>query len=97
MVNKELKNVMMRIDANKLSFKVEKTNYIIFKSPQHSALDTISIEFENLPVKQTGYVKFVGVLLDENLSWKYHLPEISKKLAKICGMLSRQDTFLVAF
>ena len=29
---------------------------------------------------------FLGLLLDEHLSWKYHLSELSKKLARICGM-----------
>ena len=32
------------------------------------------------------YVKFLGLLLDENLSWKYHLSELSKKLSRTCGI-----------
>ena len=52
-----------------------------FKSPQHLSPETTTIRIGNLPVKQTCYVKFLGVLLDENLSWKYHLTELSKKLA----------------
>ena len=31
-------------------------------------------------------VKFLGLLLDENLSWKHHLSELSKKLARTCGI-----------
>ena len=30
--------------------------------------------------------KFLGLLLDEHLSWRYHLSELSKKLARTCGM-----------
>ena len=30
--------------------------------------------------------KFLGILLDENLTWKYHLTELSKKLARTRGM-----------
>ena len=40
------------------------------------------------------YVKFLGVLLDENLSWKYHLTELSKKLARTCGMFFKIRHFL---
>ena len=40
----------------------------------------------NQPIKKTCYVKFLGILLDENLTWKYHLTELSKKLARTCGM-----------
>ena len=85
-VNKELKKVKMWLDVNKLSLNIDKTNFIIFKSPQHFSPETASIKIGNLPVKQTCYVKFLGVLLDENLSWKYHLSELSKKLARTCGM-----------
>ena len=93
-VNRELKKVKMWLDVNKLSLNIDKTNFIIFKSPQHSSPETVSIKFGNLPVKQTCYVKFLGVLLDENLSWKYHLTELSKKLARTCGMFFKVRHFL---
>ena len=80
-VNKELKKVKMWLDVNKLSLNIDKTSFIIFKSPQHFSSDSINIKLGNRPVKKTCYVKFLGVLLDENLSWKYHLIELSKKLA----------------
>ena len=67
-VNKELKKVKMWLDVNKLSLNIDKTNFVIFKSPQHFSPETTTIRFGNLPVKQTCYVKFLGVLLDENLS-----------------------------
>ena len=88
-VNNELKKVKQWHDVNKLSLNIDKTNFIIFKSPQHSSLGTVNIKIGNQPVKQSRYVKFLGVLLDENLSWKYHLSELSKKLARTCGMFSR--------
>ena len=35
-INKELKKVKTWLDVNKLSLNIDKTNYIIFKSPQNS-------------------------------------------------------------
>ena len=32
------------------------------------------------------YIKFLGVLLDEHLAGKHHIAELSKKLAKTCGI-----------
>ena len=93
-VNKELKKVKIWLDVNKLSLNIDKTNFIIFKSPQHFSSDIIKIKIGNLPVKKTGYVKFLGVLLDENLSWKYHLIELSKKLARFCCMFFKVRHFL---
>ena len=93
-VNKELRKVKLWLDVNKLSLNIDKTNFIIFKSPHHPSSETVSIKIGNCPIKQTRYVKFLGVLLDENLSWKYHLTELSKKLARTCGMFFKVRHFL---
>ena len=37
-------------------------------------------------VKQAKYVKVLGVVLDENLTWKQHLTKHSNKLARTCGI-----------
>ena len=89
MVNKELKKVKFWLDVIKLSLNIEKTNFIIFKSPRHSSPETASIEVGNRFVKQTFNVKFLGVLLSEKLTWKYRLMELSKKMARTCGILFR--------
>ena len=93
-VNKELRKVKLWLDVNKLSLNIDKTNFIIFNSPHHPSSDTVNIKIGNYPIKQSRYVKFLGVLLDENLTWKYHLIELSKKLARTCGMFFRVRHFL---
>ena len=82
------------LDVNKLSLNIDKTNFIMFKSPQHTSPESVNIKIGNLPIKQNCYVKFLGVLLDESLSWKYHLSELSKKLARTCGMFFKVRHFL---
>ena len=93
-VNKELRKVKLWFDVNKLSLNIDKTNFIIFKSPHLPSSDTVSIKIGNLPIEQTRYIRFLGVLLDENLSWKYHVTELSKKLAQTCGLFFRVRRFL---
>ena len=39
-------------------------------------------------------IKFLGVLLDENLSWKDHIKYIENKVAKNIGLLYRAKLFL---
>ena len=72
------KSVKMWLDVNKLSFNIDKTKYVIFKSPQHCLSVTTNIKIENLPFKNTRCIKFLGILSGENLSWRYHLAESSK-------------------
>ena len=94
-VNKELGNVKQWLDTNRLSLNIEKTNFIIFRSQRnHPLTDNINIKIGKQNVKRSQYVKFLGILLDENLSWKYHLSELAKKLARTCGMFFKIRHFL---
>ena len=83
MVNKELRHVKKWLDANKLALNVDKTNFVIFHSAQNYLNESINIKIGNQHVKQAKYVKFLGLLLDENLSWKYHLCELSKNCQEL--------------
>ena len=89
-----LQNVdKMWLDVNKLALNIDKTKFVIFKSSQHSSPVTVSIKIGNLPIRKACYIKFLDVLLDENLSWKYHLTELSKKLARTCDMFFKVGSF----
>ena len=85
-VNKELKLVKKWLDANKLSLNIDKTNYIIFYSSSVHFPPCSDIEIGKKYVKRVKFVKFLGLLMDEHLSWKFHLGELSKNLARTCGM-----------
>ena len=85
-VNKELRLVKKWLDANKLSLNIDKTNYIIFHSSSVKVPSGPDIKIGKKHIKRVKFVKFLGLLLDEHLSWKYHLCELSKKLARTCGL-----------
>ena len=44
------------------------------------------MKFGHKKLIQETHVRFLGVLLDSTLSWKYHLTELSKKLARTSGL-----------
>ena len=85
-VNRELKSVKKWLDANKLSLNIDKTNYIIFHSSSATVPSDAVVKIRKKYIKRVKFVKFLGLLLDEHLSWKYHLSELSKKLARTCGI-----------
>ena len=85
-VNKELKFEMKWLSANKLSLNVEKIKFILFHSTSIKIQSDITIKIGKKPIKRFKFIRFLAVLLDENISWKQHLNEPSKKLARICGM-----------
>ena len=85
-VNKELRLVKKWLDSNKLPLNIDKRNYIIFHSSSINVSSGSDIKIGNKHIKRVKFIKFLGLLLDEHLSWKYHLSELSKKLARTCGM-----------
>lgn len=88
-LNIELMHVSQWLCANRLALNIEKTNFVIFHSPRKKPDKIISLSINNKSVCQTNSVKYLGVLIDSNLSWKPHILELSKKIAKSAGILSK--------
>ena len=85
-VNRELRKIRKWLEANRLALNIDKTNFVIFHSHQHKLTDHIVLKFGRKRIKQESCVKFLGLLLDSNLSWKFDLTELSKKLARTAGL-----------
>ena len=86
--NEELLNIIDWMKANKLSVNVSKTQYMIFASPRKRAglaRRELSIAGSNLECVRVA--KFLGVMLDENLTWHEQIGYISKKVARSVGVL----------
>ena len=94
-VNEELMKVGDWLDPNKLSLNTSKSNFVIFHPYQHKPDCTIQLEIynndlkESVPLEQKTFVKYLGILIDNNLSWKYHIDYISSKVSKGIGMSAR--------
>ena len=49
----------------------------------------IDIKIDGKLIKPSTHVKYVGVLLDSHLEWKYHVEDLSAKLSRALGMLAK--------
>ena len=45
-------------------------------------------------IERQEFIKFIGVLLDENLNWKEHIKYTENKKAKNLGLLYKARPFL---
>ena len=89
-MNNELKNIQKWFNSNKLSLNASKTKYIFFHSQAHSGdipLKLPKLEINTTTIVRESVIKFLGVLLDENLSWKTHISTIENKISKNLGIL----------
>ena len=90
LVNQELQKVADWFKSNKLSLNLKKTNYILFcshrkKTPHIQSL----IHIDNFQIPQVISVKFLGVHLDQHLTWNIHIAQLASKISKNVGILSR--------
>ena len=94
-VNSGLHKVYDWLTANKLTLNIKKSNFIIFRPHQKKIDYQVNLRiFDNdsqtfLPLEQKSYVKYLGVLIDSNLSWKYHIGHITSKISKTVGIIAR--------
>ena len=93
-MNCELSKICEWFKVNKLSFNVAKTNYILFRPRQQPITVSDTITLDNIAVKQVEVTKFCGVLLDQHLSWKYHINHVAIKVPKSIGIISKARFFL---
>ena len=78
LINEELTKVKKWCDLNKLSINIKKTNYMIVKSSNKKITENINIKITNIDgtiycLERKDHIKYLGVLIDEKLSWKYHI------------------------
>ena len=50
--------------------------------------------FNNIEIKRENSVKFLGVIIDENLTWKIHIEVVEIKISKNIGVLYRTSHLL---
>ena len=73
---------------NKLSLNTTKTKLILLSRNKKSKHDLkISINKEN--IKQVKNITFLGIVIDEFLTWRDHIDLISKKIIKCAAIISR--------
>ena len=91
MVNQELSHVSSWFNANReLTVHPDNSKFIIFH-PRRKQINplTLNILMNNTPIARVQEHKFLGIVIDENLSWKPHITSICDKVAKVIGIFSK--------
>ena len=95
--NIELEKIAIWFQANKLSLNESKTKFTLFHKSwdkDNLTLKLPILKINNFEIKRTTSVKFLGIMVDENLTWKDHIHILEKKLLKNIGLLYRAKPYL---
>ena len=75
---------------NKLSLNTDKTKYVLDNLP----LVPPDLFINDVKIKSENSLKFVGVMIDENLTWKTHVELVENKISKSAGILFKASRSL---
>ena len=68
-LNEELDKVNQWLQLNRLSLHIDKTNFVIFHLP-HRKILSFNLKISAMPVEQSTYVKYLGLIVDCPLNCK---------------------------
>ena len=71
---------------NKLSLNTTKTVFSVFTKKRDTVLKNLrSITANNATIKRVGQTKYLGITLDEDLTWNQHTQALCKQLTSIAS------------
>jgi len=96
--NRELNNINQWFICNKMYLNKDKTNFMIFKSTK---IDNDCIKTHNFKLSVEGFVidrvhstKYLGIIIDDMLTWKEHINNLVIKLSSMIGIMYRRSYLL---
>jgi len=76
----ELRKIEDWARINKISLNYKKTNCLLFRRSKSADVNDFFIDTSNGPLMKKNFVKYLGVIFDQKLSWKSHVQHVLAKL-----------------
>ena len=94
-MNHELQALSIWLKANKLSLNAKKTYFIIFHRARIKLPDiSIVVHMDNCILSRTNCLKYLGVMLDNKMSWIEHITYVKNKVSKGIGIIYKARRYL---
>uniref|UniRef100_A0A672FVC1 Reverse transcriptase domain-containing protein n=1 Tax=Salarias fasciatus TaxID=181472 RepID=A0A672FVC1_SALFA len=86
-VNMELNKIKTWMDINKLSLNISKTKVMMFGNSTTKSFQQIVIE--GTEIENVCENKFLGIVIDNKLTWKAHIKHIKAKISKSLYIINK--------
>ena len=90
--NSELKKVYTWLCANRLCLNISKSSYTIFTNKTIETLPNLSIN--ETCISFSTETKFLGITIDNKLSFSNHVSNLCSKISRIVGLLNKLKYYL---
>ena len=94
-MNKELEKLHEWLCINRLSLNISKTNFVIFH-PINKPKIPVTILINKAAITEEQYVKYLGILIDSQLTFKFHIDELNKKISRAIGVLYKLRPYVTS-
>ena len=91
-INTELQKINNWLISNKLFLNYAKSNYLIFSKKRSKP--NFSININNHTLNQEDSVKYLGITIDNKLTWKPHIKNLRSTLSKSCYALAKLKQYV---
>ena len=78
-INAELEKFNTWLKLNKLSLNAQKTKLMLFHRKQKHVND-VNVKIDNTMIEHVHTFNFLGIMLNETLSWKSHIDMVSNRV-----------------
>ena len=82
------------VSHNELLLNTKKTNFMIFTRKRTLDYNSFMPTINNIPIERKSVAKFLGVLVDDKLSWSQHIAAIKSKMSRYIGILFKLKNVL---
>lgn len=94
-INSELQKIFDWLSLNKLSLNVKKTKMMVFHNRQRNIKNMIpKLTIDGIPIEYVRNFNFLGIVLDEHMTWNPHTNKVACTIARTIGTLKRLKRFL---
>ena len=89
-LNCELESLNDFFKANKLKLNADKTKLVCFRKKGHPfEKEDLSVVLDGIKLDCEKNTTFLGITLDEHLTWQDHCDKVANKMARNTGVLNR--------
>ena len=78
-------NYWVNISKSTINYK---KSYFIIVGNKNAAVSSFELSINHNLIEETVNVRYLGVHLDNKLSWKSHIDMLMRKLSKVCGVIN---------
>ena len=93
-VNKGLQELDVWFRCNKLTLNLKKTEYVYFGGRGGRVVPEGGLRIGGETIRRVEGVRFLGVWVDEGITWKGHIEKVRVKVGQLLGVLGRAPAVL---